>query len=450
MRRSVDKQVVVLFHDAAKEVLSHLSRWKIRLNECGRDAPRGLASVYGRVRRLRDYLQRMAMAYSTPVEIDLGADEENLLVSCAVHYLGVVDLALQTDKSPAETAELELRRQQLSEWAVYFASAPVERIPSPDAVQLNTPSARAIVTTVMRQCGTPARPAGIPTASPSAAPSAGPAPPVGVAPPPAPAGVHAPPPSLPAPPSIPSPPAAAPPASPPPGAAHPAGAGWTPPRPPGPSGQPPGGIAPPGAGAPAMSGTAEGGLPLEPDRMYDARLRTIMAMDLNAYVRARSAQDFRLAMVHLSSILEGAVVDHALPRAQALGLRGTPETWKLEEILARVIGDRLGSMDRAYLYQVIGGRNLLRPSIQLQAPMVVTSQSLDQAEAFVRRVVEQLGLCALPEQPSADPTAAAFFGAAVASNAPQRQLAPDPGRSRPSDATARPGRPGRPPPWPRR
>ncbi|MEM7199538.1 MAG: hypothetical protein AAF628_04690 [Planctomycetota bacterium] len=376
MRRDVEKVVAAQFLESTKEVLDHLSRWKISLNERSEEAPEGLASTYGKVRRLRDYLQRCVAAYPNPVSLDLSEEDENLLVSCAVHALGVVELELRDsdEDDRGQRPWLEEKRRNLSQWAVKIANRPVERIPSPEAMRLNTETVRSVVAMILRSTNDASAPVGSKTPFFGAGPGkAAVEPPQALAPQP-PSGSLL-------------------------GGGGSSGGGLEP-RPVAPSS--------PARGLPAAFGGAGGRLPGDPPapaaqanasapslldarRVRDPRLRSMLAMDLRALERAQEAHDHRLAMVHLSSILEAAVMDYALPRYKQLGIKGPPETWKVEDIVLVAMGDRLGSMDRAYLFQVVAGRNLVRPGIQLHAPMVVTSSSLDQSLEFVKRVLVDMG-----------------------------------------------------------
>lgn len=440
MQRQIDKVVVAQLLEAVKEVLDHLSRWKIELNEQGQDSPDGLGQTYGRVRRLRDYLQRCVSAYPSPVMLDLGEEDENLLVSCAVFAVGMIDLDLQAPGRPAgrDRSWLEEKRRNLSGSAVKLASRPVERIPSRDPVSLNTPGVRGIIAAVLRNVSsadaarTGAAAAGSrpgasgrrPTQPSSAAPKSyfGHARPAASAPP------H----------PTPSRPAGEAPRAPRYEAAQTPAPKFEPPQPSqqvrpalpaahhaATTGQPPAHDARPfaaspfdatgvdaGGGAAGASPQAQGtsgAFPLiDPRRIRDPRLRAMLAMDVSAYERSYAAHDYRLAMVHLASVFEGAVLDYVIPRYKQLGIKGPPETWKVEDILVRIVGDSLSSMDRAYLLHVIAARNLIRPSIQLHAPMVVTVSSLEQAAGFVRRTLVELGYTGTAGQPAVSAGQASF------------------------------------------
>jgi hypothetical protein len=390
--------------EATKGVLDHLRTWQTRLSQSGEEGPAGIPQIYGAVRRLRDYLQRLAVSsYTREVPVNLGPDEENLLVSCAVHHIGCIDLELQErTHNPQDAAWLESARQSLSAWAVRLASRPVARIPSPDAVRLNTPTVRAVIAAIARagaeaaqakrprpaapdaRLGGPAAPR---LSSPRAVTAAGaPVAPTPLYPTVEPAS-GAVPPALDIRPGYEFPAAA-------PVDFAPATAGI----------DPFAAVAKhAGGGAPVPRAGAGGGpegipyveLMLDPRMVRDPRLRTMIAMDLGALERTAAAQQYRLAMVHLASVLEGVVVDHALPRQKQLDIPGLPESWKIERILDKCMGDKLTSMDRPCLLQLVAARHLVRPAVQLNSPMAVTAATLDKAADFVRRVLSALGYTGL-------------------------------------------------------
>ena len=130
---------------------------------------------------------------------------------------------------------------------------------------------------------------------------------------------------------------------------------------------------------------------IDPHLIRDPRLRSMMTLDLRAYARAIKAEDYRLAAIHLASVLEGAVLDHAMPRVRDLGLSGPPDSWKLNKILAVVMID-FSAHDRALLAHLMGTMNMIRPSTQLGQPVVVTKKILEDMRGFVHRILGILGL----------------------------------------------------------
>ena len=129
---------------------------------------------------------------------------------------------------------------------------------------------------------------------------------------------------------------------------------------------------------------------LDPRKLNDPRLRSILMLDLRALDRALRANDHRMCIVHLGSVLEAACIDYALAHRRELALSGAPETWNLEVVVNSVVGE-ISSMDRALLFHLSAARNLLRPAIQLTNPMVVTAAVHSSLVQFVRRVLALMG-----------------------------------------------------------
>ena len=71
IRQTVDKVVALCFLESAKSVLEALGRHRMEMAHDSIDPPRELATCYGGVRRVRDYLQRTISVPSDQVEIDL-------------------------------------------------------------------------------------------------------------------------------------------------------------------------------------------------------------------------------------------------------------------------------------------------------------------------------------------------------------------------------------------
>ena len=383
-QRQMDKVVATQLLEAIKSVLEHVSQWMIELTETGQDAPSGLSQLYGKVRRLRDYVHRGVAAYGKSVALDLCEEDQNLLVSCIVHHIGDIDQQLERGAS-GDVAWMEEKRRNLSQFAVALATRPVSRIPNRATVQFTTASVRSVTAAIAQRT---VRLPGQPPAS-----HAGPARQRWQQSDPAP--LHpgeAPAPSSYAPPLQPSYPQAfgygAPPAERPPQPVPPdygyVAAGPFEDSSPGLFLDPDDGLSPsPDPGAFESL--------LDPQKVSDPRLRTMVAMDVRAFARTMASEDYRLAMVHLGSVFEAVIVDYVTPRHRDLNIRGTPETWRIEKILSVVLGDRLTSMDRPYLLQLVAARHLVRPAIQLLSPMVVTREILLKAFEFFRRVLIELG-----------------------------------------------------------
>ena len=208
-----------------------------------------------------------------------------------------------------------------------------------------------------------------------------PQPPTGMASAPAPARPAAPPP---------------PPGYPPPGYPPPQQAYGQPAEPPPAAPWP---VATPVAAEDPAAETPGSGLDLDPRKLHDPRVRAILMLELRAYERAFRANDHRLCVVHLGSVLEASCIDYALTHRRDLALNGAPETWNLEVVVRRVLGEDISSMDRALLFHLNAARNLLRPAIQLSNPMVVTAATQSELTQFVRRVLTAMGYSSSGEPP---------------------------------------------------
>ena len=127
------------------------------------------------------------------------------------------------------------------------------------------------------------------------------------------------------------------------------------------------------------------------NRLHDARLRTIAAMDLQSYAAAIAGQDLRLATAVLASVLECALIDHVMPRRHEYDVNGDPAGWDLPAIMLAALGDRAQAADRALSRHVFSARNMLRPSLQYLSPTIVTPSSFETLRKFTQRCLYQLG-----------------------------------------------------------
>ncbi|MGK0155545.1 MAG: hypothetical protein ACI9SE_002509 [Neolewinella sp.] len=93
----------------------------------------------------------------------------------------------------------------------------------------------------------------------------------------------------------------------------------------------------------------------------------------------------------LASIVESAVLDHAIPRRAELSLSGTPDTWNVKDVLLRAMGDVAQPRDRALSFHLFASRSLLRPALQMMTPAVVTAASFERLHDFASRAVHALG-----------------------------------------------------------
>jgi hypothetical protein len=137
-------------------------------------------------------------------------------------------------------------------------------------------------------------------------------------------------------------------------------------------------------------------------KLSDPRLRAHLGVDLAAFTRCVEAGDHRLATVLLASILEAALLDHAIPRRAELGLTGTPETWNMQDVLLRALGPEAQVKDPALAFHLFTSRNLMRPALQMITPTIVTAASLARLREFAERVLHSLGFGRTPEMLSAD------------------------------------------------
>jgi hypothetical protein len=384
VRYQAKKFVVVCFLEAAKTVIDHLGQYRMHLAQEGQEGPKDLVATYSDIRRLRDYLQRCLGAFTETVEFNIGPSDQALLVACTQRAVEVLDLHLDPTRSlrDEEREWLLEKRRVLSDWTVALAQKPMVELPLPRLNAVHTAGINVLnarITLKLRQ-----RPAAEVNAPASASGPMAPLDPMQALE--AAAGNSSRDAMVPL--------AVLPLAEPIDPSANEA-------EPPG--GEPPG--LPATASAPAWPGHPSSSL-VDTRHVHDPRLRALMALDLRAFERAIGAHDYRLAAVHLSSIMEGAVTDHAIPRRAELGLVGAPDSWNPQEILMNVMGDLVALKDRGVVYQVFAARNLIRPAAQLVAPAAVTSRSLDMLIEFARRALRHMGFQTCGEQ-AAQPRAQA-------------------------------------------
>lgn len=438
--QELDKVVAAQALEAAKVVLQHLQKWAVQLEQRGEEKPRELSQLYGKVRRIRDYLTRGMGAHMATVELDLTDDDRNVLASCLVFSLHGVGMELRYAKglAPHDRAWLEEKRQTLSDLAVELATEDVKIIPSPGTTKQPVAVVRMVMDRVRKKIrgggvetktggmgGARTGGAGMPgtmgapwtqnTEQPQDQPAGGkpkrkiqtgawtdawsghrnPLPPVDGE---SPVAEEGPPPVSPSGPDT---------------------GGFSPVlRDPGP--QKPRRDDMPRADESASDTESqtprfsrrksdledlkagvkeeqeqrelEEALRLDSRLVRDPRLRTMVVLDLRALERARAAKDYRLSAVHLCSVCEGVVVDVALTKREKVKLKGTPETWRLDEVIKALLGDRFTTSDRASLFHLVACRNLIRPSVQLHNPIVVTRATLKKMIEFVQRLLIELGV----------------------------------------------------------
>lgn len=366
----MQKVVAVCLLEATKLTMDQLGKHRMGLADAsGVEVGRTLTSLYGDLRRLRDYMQRCLGAHREMVDIDLSPEDQRLVVACCRRSVEQLDMQLSATIDPKTREWLQSRREILADWAVELVTPPLLELPLP---RLSTPASaamRALETRLAERLGqlrsaqvgftsersgrfgempdfTAARPSGqgsfgmgSESGSKMMLPDSMTAGPMQPMPDPATAVAALP--------------------------AQEVGS------------------------APARASQL-----LDPKHVRDPRLRAIATLDLRALDRALMAQDHRLVAVHLASIVEATVIDHAIPRRVELGLPSTVETWDPQEVLLQVLGDSVTSRDRATVHAIFSSRNILRPGVQLVTPTAVTSATVQQMMAFVGRVLSAMGLAA--------------------------------------------------------
>lgn len=347
----VKKVVAVCFLEATKLTLEHLGEYRLTLSQQSIAGSPQLPRLYGETRRLRDYLQRCASAYQDVVDLDFSEEDARLLVACCRRAVDMIDLRLMGEQVSThdERQWLQKKRTVLSDWAVEFASKPpLLELPVPRLSPTQTEGAKALMVRLHQKLFDSGHlRAAVPDAVPMTSLTAGLPGLVGAAVP---------------------------------------DADYAPAQPIG---------EPPPERRSARPPVADSAPPiqhlLESGKIRDPRLRALVALDLRSYERSLACQDLRIAAVLLASILEAAVIDHALTRRSELGLAATPDTWNPLDVLVRIMGDDFSPKDRSVAYSLFASRNLLRPSLQIVTPTVVTTASLERLQEFAHRAFHSMG-----------------------------------------------------------
>jgi hypothetical protein len=351
----VKKIVAVCFLEAAKTTLEHLGEYRLAISEQGMQNIPDLPRLYGETRRVRDYLQRCVSAYQDVIDLDFAESDRALLVACCRRAVEAIDVRLEGDQRLGhdEKTLLQRKRTVLSDWAVELVEKPpLLELPLPHLSAVPTEGHRGLTSRLHKKVF-PTQSVRIENAATLSQTM----------------GVHVP--------SIMD--DYAPPLE--------LDESEAPPPPPPPI------VRASISRLPMMD--EDGGPPiLESQKLRDPRLRMLAGLDVRSYERAVAGQDHRMAAVLLGSILESAVLDHAIPRRGELSLAATPDTWNPVEVLVKVMGDQFTPKDRSLAYHVFSARNLLRPSLQIVTPMVVTQASLQRLQEFVQRALHAMGYCA--------------------------------------------------------
>lgn len=362
VRRKVKKVVAVCFLEALKLTIDQLGQHRLQLEQRRAEDTGFVTAQYRDVRRLRDYLQRTVGLFQDLVELDLSRADQDLLVACCLRYMETIELRPQGQDGKAIDREwLQRKFELLGDQIVELAEEPLQQLSLPRPHTGLSDAAREVHKRISQKFSKLVRGRRGIGADVDAVPEEG-----------AQAG------------GVPgfghvfgSDPTAAIPAETTVGSIGPAFAGM---------GHDDSERLPPQ--------TSRGAALIDSRTMRDPRLRSLLTLDLRAFDRAVDAGDHRLAVVHLASILEAAVLDHALLRRSELGVSGPPESWNAEEILLRLFGDACPPRERSLAYQLFSARNLIRPATQLATPTVVTPGSLDRLVEFVTRAMRQMGYAA--------------------------------------------------------
>lgn len=362
----VKKVVAVCFLEAAKLALDHVGTHRLEHAQRPGASGNDLTRLYGEIRRLRDYLQRCVSAYKESVDLDLSPADQGLLVACCRRSIEWVDLRLKGEQvmSADERQWLQKKLQVISDWAVELAEKPLIELPLPRLSAVASEAARGVLARLQNKLfGDVAQRQKIrpPTSGLSSYGAALPG--LGEVMPDEPAGDEEP---------------------------APASGSSTFGLP-----SPSHGMLPGSALSDAAASAQHPAL-VSTQHIRDPRLRALVVMDMAAYERVREARDYRLALVMLSSVLEAVVLDHSIARRAELGLSGTPDTWNVQDLLVRVMGDAMAPKDLSLAYHLFSARNLLRPALQIVKPLVVTAASFERLQEFVQRAVHAMGLPAAP------------------------------------------------------
>ena len=384
----VKKVVAVCFLEAVKMTLDHLGAYRLELSQQGVQGSPDLPRTYGEVRRLRDYLQRCVSAFPELVDLDLPPADAGLLVACCRRSVEAMDLRLSEQAvTPDERTWLQRKRQVVSDWAVELADKPLLELPLKKLSTVATDAVRALTTRLQNKVFGDVRERAKVVAPNTAGPSMT-------------AGLQ----------SFGDQLREIDPADSDPGsdalAAAARGTRVSEPRHGSSSfglGRDALSMSPPAADPAAMRGPSAtppmhdahepvgATMLFEPSKLRDPRLRSLAGMDARTYERLVEVGDHRLATVLLASLLESAVLDYAIARRAEFGLAGSPETWNLQDLLLKALGERAAPQDRAMAFHLFASRNLLRPALQMVTPAVVTSATFDRLREFVQRALHDLG-----------------------------------------------------------
>jgi hypothetical protein len=123
----------------------------------------------------------------------------------------------------------------------------------------------------------------------------------------------------------------------------------------------------------------------------DHRVRAQVRLDIQDFARARHHDDLRMSLVHLGSLLEGILLDYGLEHRKELELIESPDVWDYHALAVRLLGTKLDPGHEPILGLLHSCRRMLRPACQVVHPILTTSAMVQDAMAFLRWVLQQLG-----------------------------------------------------------
>jgi hypothetical protein len=341
----VPKTVALSFLEAAKVTLEHLGVRRLELVDQASRAAVEMTRLYGEVRRLRDYLQRSVAGFGDAVDLEIGAEDVVVLVACCRRAFEAFDArAQEAGLRPDERQQMLQKQQVLARWILDLAQKPLLELPLRRLCMTPTDASRALLAKVQDKLFGDVRDRKKILSPQAMAETVAET----------------------------SDERAAPKAA---------------------------DVAAPVADAAAAEPVVEPPL-FDHNRLLDPRLRALVGLDLRSFARAAAAEEYRIATVMLGAVLESALIDHVMPRRHAFEVSGDPIGWNMPALLLTAIGEHAATNDKALAQHLFTARNLLRPSVQVLSPTIVTPTSFATLKGFVQRCLHALGYGAPPDLPS--------------------------------------------------
>jgi hypothetical protein len=346
---TIDLHVAHVIADAVKRLLDRIGRYRLEGVEKGGDQQRELTSVYGEIRHIRDHLRRRTEAHQGVVEVDLSTREGDLTASALLFEIAALSRHIRLGKGRRQgDQDLDVSLASAKRYAIEFASRTVDRlIPGIPTEELRHCQE---VQHVLKEIRAKLDPSHNEILHDTA------------------------------------------------------GAHWS--------------------GAPDVAAENADDRVLEPlelefdngeeaiqdwpiERVCNPRLRAVATAERDALRRclaANSGPDFRTATVHLALLYQTFVIDAGLRVAERLGLPGDPERWDFGQVLVHVIGRELADTEHSIAGYLANVHELLRPAVQLRRPFVSNMKTFGRCDAFVRKIVGEIG-DARPRRPEGGPQA---------------------------------------------